>query len=194
MKTAVTSSGPTLDADVDPRFGRCAYFLIVETDTMVCEAVENTNAALGQGAGIQSAQLLAGKQVKSVLTGSCGPKAYDALSAAGVGVILGCSGVARQVLERFKGGQLNTASGPDVAGHAGMTGTPPSSEDQSAPTQQPPMPGGRTGRGPCGGGMGQGGGGGMGRGRGRGQGCGGGGGGGGAGGVGRRRGAGGQTR
>ena len=97
MKTAITVTGPTLDSGVDPRFGRCAYFLVVETDTMAFEAIDNVNAALGQGAGIQSAQLVAGRDVKYVLTGHCGPNAHSALSAAGIGVILGCSGTARKL-------------------------------------------------------------------------------------------------
>ena len=176
MKIAITSSGATLEAEVDPRFGRCAYFLIVDTDTMDFEAVENPNAALGGGAGIQSGQLIAARDVKFVLTGNCGPNAHETLSAAGIGVVPGCSGAVRHVVERFKGGQLNTASEPNVASHSGMTGAPSSS------TPQPGLGGGPgMGQGPGGGGRGMGrgmgrgrgqGGGGMGQGRGRGRGMG----------------------
>ena len=127
MRIAITASGPTLDASLDPRFGRCAYFLIVDTDTMDFEAVENPNAALGGGAGIQSGQLIAAKDVKFVLTGNCGPNAHETLSAAGIGVIPGCSGAVRDAVEQFKAGQLNTASAPNVASHSGMTGAPSSS-------------------------------------------------------------------
>jgi len=188
MRIAITAVGPMLEADVDPRFGRCAYFLIVDADTMAFEAVENPSVALGQGAGIQSAQLLAEKGAKFVLTGHCGPNAHDTLSAAGIGVILGCSGTVRDAIERFKAGQLNTAGGPDVASHTGMAGAPSSPQGQSAPSQQPPTPGGGMGRGPGGGGqgMGRGMGRGGGRGRGRGQGRGGGG-------MGQGRGSGGDT-
>ena len=83
MKIAITATGLTLDANLDPRFGRCAYFLVVDTNTMEFEAVENPNVALGGGAGIQSAQLMAAKDVKFVLTGNCGPNAHETLSAAG---------------------------------------------------------------------------------------------------------------
>jgi predicted Fe-Mo cluster-binding NifX family protein len=161
MKTAITATGATLDADVDPRFGRCAYFIVIDVNTMAFEAVENPNGALGQGAGIQSAQLLAGKGVKYVLTGHCGPNAYETLTAAGIGVILNCTGSVQDVIQRLKAGQLGTAAGPDVAGHTGMAGPPVGSQDQSAAF---PPPRGR------GMGMGGGGGRGMGRGMGRGRG------------------------
>ena len=173
MKIAITTSGPTLDASLDPRFGRCAYFLIVDTDTMDLEAVENPNAALGGGAGIQSGQLIAAKGVKFVLTGNCGPNAHETLSAAGIGVIPGCSGTVRDAVERFTAGQLNTVSEPNVASHAGMTGAPSSSTTQPGPDGGPGMgqgPGSGGGRG-----MGRGMGKGMGRGGGQGRGRGGGG-------------------
>ena len=177
MKTAVTANGPTLDAEVDPRFGRCAYFLIVDTDTMEFEAVENSNAALGGGSGIQSGQLMAARDVKFVLTGNCGPNAYATLSAAGIGVIPGCSGTVRDAVERFKAGKLSPTGAPNVASHSGMPGAPSSSPDQSASSPQSPMPGGGMGmgRGPGGGGGGKGMGRGMGRGQGQGRGRGGGG-------------------
>jgi len=120
MKVAVTSTGPTLDAEVDPRFGRCAFFVIVETDDMSFEAVENANSALGGGAGIQSAQLVAGKGARTVLTGNCGPNAHQTLGAAGIEVIVGSSGTVRRMVERFKSGGLRAASSPNVASHSGM--------------------------------------------------------------------------
>ncbi len=176
MKITVTATGPDLDAAVDPRFGRCPYFLIVDTDTMKFEAVENPNLSLGGGAGIQSAQLMAGKGVQFVLTGNCGPNAYQTLSAAGIEVIIGCSGTAADVIEQFKAGQLSAAGQPNVASKSGMAGAPSPVPDQQAGLQQPPITGGGMGMGRgMGGGMGRGGGGGMGRGgggMGRGQGMG----------------------
>ncbi len=174
MKVAVTSSGPTLETQVDPRFGRCVYFLIVDTDTMRLEAVENPNVGLGQGAGVQSAQLLAGKKVESVLTGNCGPNAHETLTAAGIKVVLGCSGVVRDAIGRFKAGRLTPANAPNVASHSGMGDPPSPSMGEPAPSQPGPIPGSGMGmgRGLGGGGrgrgMGQGGGQGRGRGGGRG--------------------------
>jgi len=68
MKIAISSSGQNLAAQLDPRFGRCRYFLIIETDTMSFEVFDNDNAALGGGAGIQSAQFVAAKGAKALIT------------------------------------------------------------------------------------------------------------------------------
>jgi predicted Fe-Mo cluster-binding NifX family protein len=120
MKIAVTAKGQTLDDQVDPRFGRCRFFLIVDTDTMRFEAVENHNATQGGGAGIQSAQLVAEHDAKCVLTGNCGPNAFQTLQAADIQVIVGVNGVVRQAIEQFKSGALSAASDPNVASHVGM--------------------------------------------------------------------------
>lgn len=196
MKLAVTTTGPDLEAKVDPRFGRCPYFLIVETDDLSFEAIENSNAALVGGAGIQSARLLADRGVRFVLTGDCGPNAYQTLTAAGIGVVVGCSGVAKDVVEQFKAGGLSAAGEPSVPTHFGTAGTPNAPPQDSWPPQQLPGIGGGMGMGRGqGGGMGRGMGRGQGRGRGRGRGRGGGGGGGGGGrggGGGGARGAGGM--
>jgi len=120
MKIAVTSRGATLEDAVDPRFGRCAWFVVVDTDDMSFEAVENANAAAGGGAGIQSAQLVADKDVKLVLTGNCGPNAFRTLEAAGIQVIIGVSGSVREAVEQYKAGKLSVSGGPNVDRHAGM--------------------------------------------------------------------------
>jgi predicted Fe-Mo cluster-binding NifX family protein len=174
MRIAVTAVEPQLDAEVDPRFGRCPFFVIVETDSLSFEAVDNANQALGQGAGIQSARLLAERGVKCVLTGNCGPNAHQALSAAGVDVVVACVGTVRQVIEQYKAGQLKPATTANVSGHSGLGAsgvpTPVPGPSQSAPviSGPPPLVG-------PGGGMRMGQGGGMGRGMGRGRGQGGGG-------------------
>ncbi len=171
MKVAITATGASLDAQVDPRFGRCAYFLIVDTASMDFEAVENPNVALGGGAGIQSGQLMAEKDVQFLLTGNCGPNAHQTLSAAGIQIIVGCSGVVRDVVEQFKAGQFNATGSPNVASHFGVAGTPDATQSQPFSPQQPPAPGGGAGMGRGRGmGMGRGGGRGMGRGMGMGQG------------------------
>ena len=122
MKVAITATGPSLDAAMDPRFGRCACFVIVETDDMSFEAIGNANGSLGGGAGIQSAQLMAQKGAKAVLTGNCGPNAYETLSAAGIDVVVGCSGTVFEVVGRFQSGQLRAALAPNVASHSNLTG------------------------------------------------------------------------
>jgi len=126
MKIGVSSTGRDLDSAIDPRFGRCAHFLTVETDSMGFESFENQSAALGGGAGIQSAQFIASKGVSAVITGNCGPNAMRTLSAAGINVILGQTGTVREAVEKFKRGDLSAASEANVASHygTGMGGGP----------------------------------------------------------------------
>ena len=119
MKIAISATGPTLDDTVDPRFGRCAYFLIVKPENLTFEAVENTSVALSGGAGIQAAQMLAEKGVQTILTGNCGPNAHKTLAAAGVGIVTGCEGTIRDVVAQHTAGTLTPAEGPNVAGHFG---------------------------------------------------------------------------
>lgn len=120
MKVAVTSTGPSLDAAMDPRFGRCACFVLVETDDMGFETVDNASAAMGGGAGIQAARTVAEKGAKAVLTGSCGPNAHTALTAAGIAVYLGCGGTVRAAVERLQSGGLEPATAPNASSHSGM--------------------------------------------------------------------------
>ncbi|AKJ63402.1 NifB/NifX family molybdenum-iron cluster-binding protein [Kiritimatiella glycovorans] len=122
MKVAVTARGPGLDDAVDPRFGRCPYFVIVETDTMTAETVENPNAALGGGAGIQSAQAMADQGARAVLTGNCGPNAHRTLQAAEIEVFVGASGTVREAVESYRNGTLNAATSPNVGSHFGSGG------------------------------------------------------------------------
>ncbi len=123
MKVSVSSTGSTLDASVDPRFGRCSYFVVVDTDDMSFEAVENNNAALGTGAGVQSAQLVAESGATTVLTGNCGPKAHKTLTAAGIDVVVGCSGTISNAVEQLQAGNLQATDTPNVDSHNGHYGT-----------------------------------------------------------------------
>jgi predicted Fe-Mo cluster-binding NifX family protein/ferredoxin len=120
MKVAVTSTGPTLDDSVEARFGRCPYFLIVDTDSLHFEAVENPNLALGGGAGIQSAQMMAERGISHVLTGNCGPNAFRVFGQAGVEVIVGITGSVREAVERFRAGEFAAAGVPNVESHFGL--------------------------------------------------------------------------
>jgi len=122
MKIAVSSSGRDLDSQVDPRFGRCAYFVIVETDDMSFEAFDNENIALGGGAGIQSAQFVASKGARAVITGNCGPNAVQTLSVSKIEIFVGHSGIVREVIEKYIKGNIKSTSTPNVADHYGMGG------------------------------------------------------------------------
>ena len=120
MKICVSASASDLDAQVDPRFGRCPYFVIVDSETMEFEAIPNTAAGAVGGAGIQAAQTVASKGVKAVVTGNVGPNAFQALSTAGINIVVGAFGTVREAVEAYKRGELKEASTSTVRGHFGM--------------------------------------------------------------------------
>lgn len=101
-KICVTSIGPDVEAEVDPKFGRANYFLIIDPKTSVVEVIKNPNRDAAQGAGIQAAQLISSKNVGIVFTGSCGPKAESVLKSAGIQVKTEVSGQVKDVLVTFK--------------------------------------------------------------------------------------------
>jgi predicted Fe-Mo cluster-binding NifX family protein len=120
MIVCVSAAANSLDAPVDPRFGRCPYFIIVDSDTMQFEAVPNVASGAMGGAGIQAAQTIASKGVKVLITGNVGPNAFQALSAAGIKIVTGAYGTVREVVEKYKRGELKETDGPTVGGHFGM--------------------------------------------------------------------------
>lgn len=122
MKLAVSSSGQDLNAQLDPRFGRCPYFLIIDTNDMSVAVFENENAALGGGAGIQAAQFVVSKGAKVVVTGNCGPNAMQVLSAGGVQTYVGLSGTIKDVVQKLKNGKLTPTTEANVSLHAGTGG------------------------------------------------------------------------
>ena len=159
MKIAISATGTTLDAEVDPRFGRCQHFIIADTETDGFEAVDNTSAMAAGGAGIATAQMIVEKGVEAVLTGNCGPNAHGVLASAKVKIITGVSGKIKDAIAEYKLGTYSAAQQANVPDHFGMGG---------GSGMGGGMGGGR------GMGRGMGGGGGMGRGMGGGMGMGGG--------------------
>lgn len=119
-KICITSQGDNLDSGVDPRFGRCQYFIIADTKTLEFEAIRNPNLDAMGGAGIQSGQLIINKDVKVVLTGNVGPNAFQTLKAAGIEVITGLSGSIREIIEKYSKGELKSTQGPSVDSHFGV--------------------------------------------------------------------------
>ena len=119
MKIAVSATSGSLDAQIDPRFGRCQYFVITDTETMNYEALQNTGRGSPHGAGIQAGQTIADQGVQAILTGSVGPNAFQVLSSAGIQVITGVSGTVREAVEKFKSGQLRETTTPTSPMHFG---------------------------------------------------------------------------
>jgi predicted Fe-Mo cluster-binding NifX family protein len=122
MRIAISSVGKELDSNLDPRFGRCSYFLIIETDDLSFEVFENENAALGGGAGIQSAQFVASKGAQAVITGNCGPNALQTFTAAAVQVYVGQAGPIKDIVNKYKNGELTPTTEANAPLHAGAGG------------------------------------------------------------------------
>jgi predicted Fe-Mo cluster-binding NifX family protein len=120
MKICVSAVADSLDAQVDPRFGRCQFFVIVNSETMQFEAIPNMASGAMGGAGIQAAQTIASKGVQVLLTGNVGPNAFQALSTAGIKIVTGAFGNVREAIEKYKRGELSETNSPTVRGHFGM--------------------------------------------------------------------------
>lgn len=120
MKICVTATAGNLNAQVDPRFGRCQYFVFVDSDTMAFEAMANEAIAAPGGAGIQAAQTVVNKGVDVLISGNIGPNAFQVLSAAGVKIATGAYGTVQEAVEMYKTGRLSEAGISTVATHAGM--------------------------------------------------------------------------
>lgn len=118
MKIAVTAKGTRLESEVDPRFGRAPYILIVDTDTLDFEVVDNSgNANAFKGAGIGAAAMISDNGAEVLLTGYCGPKAFLTLNAAGIKVVSDISGRIRDAVSAFKNGKVTYATAANKVAH-----------------------------------------------------------------------------
>ncbi|MEJ2057166.1 MAG: NifB/NifX family molybdenum-iron cluster-binding protein [Desulfofustis sp.] len=118
MKIAVTAKGTELGSDVDPRFGRAAYIIFVDTETMALEAVDNAdNASSFKGAGIQAATMVHDKKAEVLMTGYCGPKAFQTLQAAGIKVVSDVSGTVEEAVNMFKKGVAEYLDSANAEAH-----------------------------------------------------------------------------
>ncbi len=120
MKIAISASRGDINAPVDPRFGRCPYYVFIDTETSAAEIVQNQAAMAGGGAGIQAAQSVVERGAVAVITGNMGPNAFQVFDAAGVTIYTAINMTVSQAADAFKAGnlpQVGTATGP---AHAGM--------------------------------------------------------------------------
>ncbi len=118
-KIAISCDAPDLDAQIDPRFGRAAGFLIVDPDTLAFSYEDNgSSQVMAQGAGINAAETVFKAGAKVVLTGYVGPKAFRALAAGGIKVGQDLENMTvREAIEKFKAGEVKIATAPNKAGH-----------------------------------------------------------------------------
>ena len=118
MKVAVTAKGVMLDSEIDPRFGRAPYILIVDIETLAFEAVDNSdNVNAFKGAGIQAATMVSDRGAEVLMTGYCGPKAFATLEAAGVKVVSDVTGRVRDAVAALKAGQVTYSTGANKEAH-----------------------------------------------------------------------------
>jgi predicted Fe-Mo cluster-binding NifX family protein len=120
MNIVITTISPGIDAEVDPRFGRGAYFLVVDSDTLEWQAEANPAVNASGGAGVQAAQIVVQHGAQVAISGDFGPNAYDALAAAGVQMFLAPAGeslTASELLARYQRGELKQVTAPTGPGH-----------------------------------------------------------------------------
>ena len=118
MKVAISAKGVDLKSEVDPRFGRAAYLIIIDPQTMQFEAVDNSaNVYSFKGAGIQAATLVHDKGAEVLMTGYCGPKAFQTLQAAGIKVVSDVTGTVVEALERLKSGAVEYLETANAEAH-----------------------------------------------------------------------------
>lgn len=110
MKIIITSKGMTMDSQVDPRFGRGAYFLLIDVETGNYEVLDNADGiAASHGAGVQAGQRVVNSGAKALLTGHVGPKAGQAMEGSGVEIYFHAEGTVQEMLDKFRAGELTPA-------------------------------------------------------------------------------------
>ncbi len=118
MKVVFTTAGDHLDAPLDGRFGRAPKFLVFDLDSETYEIVDNKqNLNAAQGAGIQAAETVARLGATALVTGHCGPNAFQVLSAAGVKIFNSNAATVAEALDQYRRGSLTVANAADVKGH-----------------------------------------------------------------------------
>ena len=123
MKIVITSSANDLEGDMDPRFGRCEYFIVVDTDSMAFEAIQNPALAAPGGAGIQAAQFIAEMKADAVISGNYGPNAFGVLSATAMDLYrVQTTMTVKDVVAHFNAGELEKVEQPTSRSHSGIQG------------------------------------------------------------------------
>jgi predicted Fe-Mo cluster-binding NifX family protein len=117
MKIILTATSPSIDSNVDGRFGRGAYLIVVDPETLEWQAHPNPGVGASGGAGTLASQFVANQHASSIISGDFGPNAYNALQAAGIAMYLyGASNTVKEAIEGFKAGQLERVGAPTGSG------------------------------------------------------------------------------
>lgn len=122
MQVAVCAQEGSLDAAVDPRFGRCQCLVLVNQENSQWESIPNPGVNASGGAGVQTAQSLVDRRVSAVLVGRIGPKAMAVFQRAGIKVFGDITGTVRESIDLYRRGKLPPLDGANSIAHAGMGG------------------------------------------------------------------------
>ena len=118
MKIAITSQGKELSSEIDLRFGRAKWLIVVDTESGDFQAHDNAvNLNAAQGAGIQTGQNIANLGVEVVITGNVGPNAFKTLNAADIKIFLAEKQTVAEAIDSFKAGELKEVDQANVEGH-----------------------------------------------------------------------------
>jgi predicted Fe-Mo cluster-binding NifX family protein len=120
MKICISACGRDLDSEVDPQFGRCNYFVIIDLEKGSVESIKNPGFEASSGAGIRAAEAVARERIDVLLTGSLGPNSFSILSEAGIETYYGVRGKVAFALHEYQAGKLALLKRPNAATHSGM--------------------------------------------------------------------------
>jgi len=119
MKIAISIKEKLADSEIDPRFGRCQYFAIYDTESDQIQLVDNPGAQASSGAGIETAGFIANQDIQAVVTGNVGPNAYTTLDAGDVDIFAGISGTVPEAIQKYKSNNLVSVKAATVESHHG---------------------------------------------------------------------------
>jgi predicted Fe-Mo cluster-binding NifX family protein len=120
MKICITASGEGFESEVDPRFGRCGYFIIYDPETRSVKSISNASTAVAGGAGVKAAEIIANEGVNVLLTGSVGPNAFSIFSELGIDIQTGVKGTVREAIRQYEAGELQSICSPNGTPGSGM--------------------------------------------------------------------------
>ena len=117
MKICLTATNKNLESKIDPRFGRCNYFIIVDSEKNQFEAIKNEVTEVTEDAGVLAPQIMAKNEVKHVITGNVGSRAFQALKKAGIEVDIEDVIAVKDAIEKFRKGEVRKTDSPTVSGY-----------------------------------------------------------------------------
>ncbi|NLO30899.1 MAG: dinitrogenase iron-molybdenum cofactor biosynthesis protein [Methanosarcina mazei] len=120
MKICISACGKDPDSEVDPQFGRCNYFLVIDPDAGSISSIKNPGSEASGGAGIKAAEAVVGAGADVLLTGSLGPNSFSVLSEAGIEIYSGVRGTVSSSLREYQSGKLSPLKSPNASSHSGM--------------------------------------------------------------------------